>query len=465
MTILQPDLEGFAATVPVMVIGAGAAGHVAALAAREAGAEVVMLERDSLPAGSTALSSGLIPAAGTKAQAAAGVVDSPDRFAADILAKNRGLSDPGLVATLAATSGPAIDWLSERHGVPLSLVEGPLYPGHSVLRMHATPRRTGAELMGYLGTAATRAGVEIITDACATALYADAEGCLHGVRIARPDGSTEAIGCQALILACCGFGANPEMIARYIPEMTEGYAFGHPGNKGDGIRWGQELGAAVRDMGAYQGHAGIAVPHSILITWALITEGAIQVNVDGRRFGNEADGHSERAASILQQPGRVAFDIYDEDRHAVGLDFEDYRAALAAGAIRQGDDAAGLAEALGLPPDALAETLAEVEAMAAGRRADPFGRDFTTRPELIPPYFGVKVTGAMFHTQGGLVVDASARVQRAKGGRFPNLFAAGGTAAGVSGPGAWGYLSGNGLLSAIGLGRIAGREAGTLIAT
>ena len=89
----------------------------------------------------------------------------------------------------------------------------------------------------------------------------------------------------------------------------------------------------------------------------------------------------------------------------------------------------------------------------------------TTRPELIPPYFGVKVTGALFHTQGGLVVDGEARVHRAAGGRFPNLFAAGGTAVGVSGPGAWGYLSGNGLLSAVALGRIAGRAAGTLIAT
>jgi fumarate reductase flavoprotein subunit len=71
----------------------------------------------------------------------------------------------------------------------------------------------------------------------------------------------------------------------------------------------------------------------------------------------------------------------------------------------------------------------------------------------------VKVTGALFHTQGGLAIDASARVKRKEGGVFPNLFAAGGAAAGVSGGSAAGYLSGNGLLTATVLGRLAGRAA------
>jgi fumarate reductase flavoprotein subunit len=71
----------------------------------------------------------------------------------------------------------------------------------------------------------------------------------------------------------------------------------------------------------------------------------------------------------------------------------------------------------------------------------------------------VKVTGALFHTQGGLVIDAAARVQSAAGIALPNLFAAGGAACGVSGSGAEGYLSGNGLLTAVVLGRVAGRGA------
>jgi fumarate reductase flavoprotein subunit len=107
----------------------------------------------------------------------------------------------------------------------------------------------------------------------------------------------------------------------------------------------------------------------------------------------------------------------------------------------------------------LKETLAAVNRYTDGKEKDPFGRDFTTKPKLVPPYYGVKVTGALFHTQGGLVVDERARVLDKSGLPVPKLFAGGGAACGISGAHVWGYLSGNGLLSAITLGRIAGTQA------
>jgi fumarate reductase flavoprotein subunit len=114
----------FATTVPVAIVGAGACGLVAALAATEAGAEVVVLERDSLPAGSTALSSGLVPAAGTRFQRAKGIADDPARFAADILAKNKHRADAAIVDEVARRAAPAVEWLADAHGVPFELVEG-----------------------------------------------------------------------------------------------------------------------------------------------------------------------------------------------------------------------------------------------------------------------------------------------------------------------------------------------------
>jgi fumarate reductase flavoprotein subunit len=78
---------------------------------------------------------------------------------------------------------------------------------------------------------------------------------------------------------------------------------------------------------------------------------------------------------------------------------------------------------------------------------------------LIEPFHAVKVTGALFHTQGGLAIDTTGRVRRQDGALFPNLFAAGGAAAGLSGETAAGYLSGNGLLTACVLGRLAARAA------
>ena len=129
---------------------------------------------------------------------------------------------------------------------------------------------------------------------------------------------------------------------------------------------------------------------------------------------------------------------------------EEIQLLVLEGAIRQADTLEALAEALGLPADALAQTIAEI----TPGREDAFGRTITQ--SLQPPFCGVRVTGALFHTQGGLRIDQSARVQRKDGSAFATLFAGGGAACGVSGSGDSGYLSGNGLLSAVVLGKIAG---------
>lgn len=464
MSVRPADRAEFDLTVPVLIVGAGACGLTAALAAHEAGAEVLVLERDATPSGSTALSSGMIPACETAVQRAAGVDDSVALMAGDIRAKAHGDADPLLVDAACRESGPAVDWLTETHAVALTLVDGFRYPGHSVLRMHAPPSRTGAELMGALLTAAERAGIDIVTNAHVTDLYADGDGRVRGIRLERPDGSREDIGCAALVLACNGFGGNRDMVRRYIPEMAEAEYFGHPGNQGDAVLWGAALGAATAGMAAYQGHGSVATPHGILLTWALMMEGGIQVNTDGRRFSNEHDGYSEQAVRVLDQPGGIAWAVFDDRLLALGRQFEDFRQAEAAGAIRSGSDVAALADATGLPADALAATLDEVAALAAGDGIDRFGRDFTTAPALRPPYHAVKVTGALFHTQGGLKIDGRTRVLRPDGTALPNLFAGGGAACGVSGNDVAGYLSGNGLLTAVTLGRIAGRMAAALVA-
>lgn len=458
MSVLPPDPAGFEMEFPVVVIGGGAAGMIAALAAREAGAEVLVLERDAVPHGSTSLSAGLIPAAGTRWQRAAGIADTPELFAADIMAKAEGTPDPTVVRAVTEASGPAIEWLHDSYGLEFSVITDFRYPGHAALRMHGLPSRSGVELIDALRAAAEGAGVELLCDAHVSDLHADAGG-VHGVTFRRPDGGAERVGCGALVLACNGYGGSKDLVERHIPAMAGALYFGHEGNQGDALLWGEALGAATRHLSGHQGHGSVAHPAGILITWATITEGGIQVNTEGARFANEAHGYSEAAAAVLRQPEGIAWTIFDSRIAAIARQFEDFRQAETMGAILTAADPADLAARTSLPPAALRETLAQVAALKATGGRDGFGRDFAGVPALEPPYCAVRVTGALFHTQGGLVVDGCARVLRPDGTAIGGLFAAGGAACGVSGPRAEGYLSGNGLLTAVTLGRIAGIAA------
>jgi fumarate reductase flavoprotein subunit len=453
--------------VPVAIVGAGACGLTAALMLRDEGIDCVLLERDATPQGSTALSSGFIPAAGTAVQRAAGVHgDSVERFAADIQAKAHGTAAAHLVQAYAEAIAPAIDALGARHGLAFELLDGFLYPGHSVRRMHTLPARTGAALVAALDAAAERAGAMLVPQALVRELWVDqaqaGEGAADppvataplvglaraptrvlGVGYERPDGSIEHLACQVLVLACNGFGGNAQMVRELLPEMREAVFGGHAGNDGSAIAWGRALRAQLADLGGYQGHGSWAVPQGALITWALMAEGGVQVNARGERFHDESAGYSEASVQVLAQPGGRAWNVFDERLLALGRSFPDFVGAEAAGAVRHAADVPALAQVIGCDAQVLARTLAATRLQA--------------------PYCAVQVTGALFHTQGGLAIDAHMRVLHASGKPLPNLLAAGGAARGVSGNAVWGYLSGNGLLSAVAGGYLAAQTAASML--
>ena len=179
----------------IAIIGAGACGLVAALAANDAGAQGIVLERDPVPQGSTALSSGLIPAAETKAQKIQGLEDSFSQMAADINNKAHHENDPAIVEALCRQSALSINWLNDTHGLKLTVIDSFLYPGHSAYRMHGTPSKTGQELIGALSRRVEELDIPILTDALVADLYADGDGRIYGIGYSRPDGSVETVGC------------------------------------------------------------------------------------------------------------------------------------------------------------------------------------------------------------------------------------------------------------------------------
>ena len=443
--------------VPVAIVGAGACGLTAALMLHDAGIACVLLERDAAPSGSSALSSGFIPAPGTRVQRARGVEDSPERFAADIQAKAHGTAAPHLVTAYSEAIGPALDALQDRHGLQWLLLDDFLYPGHGTWRMHAVPEKTGAALMGRLQQAVAACDIPLLTQALVRELWLNEHDEVIGIGYTRPDGTLEHLACDALILACNGFGGNAAMVRQLLPEMRDAVFAGHTGNDGSAIAWGRHLSARLADLGGYQGHGSWAVPQGALISWALMMEGAVQLNARGQRFHDETLGYSEAAVQVLAQPGGVAWNVFDDTLLAFARSFPDFRDAEAAGAVKTCADAAALARLIGCDEATLRATLAE---LAPGAVAGD-GRVF--RRVLTAPLHAVKVTGALFHTQGGLDIDAQCRVLHEDGRPFANLLAAGGAARGVSGNAVWGYLSGNGLLSAVAGGFIAARTAQTLL--
>jgi fumarate reductase flavoprotein subunit len=458
-TVVAAGGEDLGTKVPLLIIGAGAAGLCAALTAKEAGVEVVVVEREATPSGSTALSAGLIPAAGTRFQLAKGIHDHAKLLAADIAHKANGEVDPAVVNAIAENSATLVEWLADRHGFPFDVIDNFNYPGHSSLRMHGLPSRTGRELIDRLRAAAELSDIVILNRSVAELLLADAEGQVLGVEIARPDGKRDRIGCDTLILACSGFGGNPDLVRRHIPEMASAIYFGHPGNRGHAVIWGGELGAQITQLGAYQGHGSVATPHNILISWAVVMQGGIQVNRDGCRFSDETRGYSEQAAEVLKQPEGIAWDVFDARIAAVARQFEDFRQAESAGAVLTADSVEDLADAMHIPVAAFVAAWKEADKLKLAGSQDRFGRKFLADQLCGPPYHAVRVTGALFHTQGGLAVDPTGRVKRKNATGFPNLFAAGGAATGISGSTAAGYLSGNGLLTATVLGHLAGQAA------
>ncbi len=460
MPVVRMEGKNFATHVPVLIIGAGACGTIAALAASERGAEVLILERDARPTGNTSLSGGQIPAAGTKLQRAAGLLDdTPDLLYQDILAKSHGECDHAIARHIANEAKTTVEWLVDRYQLPLSCVLDFQYPGHSRPHMHASPTRFGAELHSVLLAAVEKEGIPIATQAHVTDLYADARGRILGVRVKRPDGAVEEIGCDVLILACNGFGGNKEMLKRHIPEAVDLFYEGHVGNQGDAIRWGEELGASVRDIGSFQGHGAVCSPHGMHVGWATVTEGGFHVNKDGKRFSNENAGYSEQALKVHRQPGNIAWAIWDERCEKVANQQHSHQEANASGAIKRFDAIAPMAKAIGCDATALEQAFAEVAAVARGEKKDAFGRNFGGKLVLRPPYYLSKIMGALTHTQGGLEIDKETRVLGMDGSPFPNLFAGGGAARGLSGPADWGYMSGSGLLMATNTGRLAGEAA------
>lgn len=446
--------------VDFLVAGAGG-GLAGALRAEQCGLSVLVVEANEhyRRGNNTSMSTAMVPGAGSRYQRAAGVEDTAGRFLADIRRKTGGDVAEAAARALTEVSGELVEWLADHVGVPIELPVDFTYPGHSRKRVHSIPGRHGSRLLSHLSDAARDRGeIDLLVPCRLASLHTRPSGDLAAV-LEYPDGGREAITAGAVLLATNGYGADRGLVAEHLPEIAEATYHGSEYSTGDALRIGADIGADTDYVDAYQGHAGLSSVAQTLVTWTTVTHGAVVVDGSGERFGDESAGYSEYAAALAARSGASGWLVFDSRVHELSLAFADYRDVVASGAVHTADSVAGLAAAISVPPDALAGEITEAADVARGTRAaDRFGRSGFERP-LEPPFAAVRIVPALFHTQGGLVVDDHARVLDTRRAPIPGLYAAGGAAAGISGHGAAGYLAGNGLLPALGLSYLAATHA------
>ena len=442
--------------VDILVIGAGACGLAAAIAAHDGGASVSIVEKRDRPGGNSSLSTGSVPGAGSRFQREAGIADSPEKMIADLSRIAGETDDPALLHRMADVSAETVEWLVDTVRARMFLITAYKHIGHTVERLHAPKSRRGQDLVDDLLAAIEKRDIPLAVGNAVTDLLIE-NGSVVGATVQSSEGASD-IRAHHVILAVNGFAADPELVKQYCPEIAGAQYFGALGSHGEAVRWGRNVGAALANMGAYQGYAAVAYPHGSLLSWTTIEKGGFLVGKDARRFGNEGLGYSGYARVVLEQ-GEFAFAVFDQRIFEIAALEEEFMELVRYGGVRKAETVAELAGIYELDSAALEATLLEFNKSASGLQPDTFGRTDIKVP-LKAPFYGCRVVPGLFHTQGGLRVDQNARVLDVKGNAIPGLFAGGGAAAGISGrAGALGYASGNGLLTAIALGRLAGMAA------
>ncbi len=438
----------------VLVLGGGGAGLTSALTASENGSKVILAEKLGYLGGATMMSGGIVPAAGTAQQKEAGIEDDQDLFARDIFRPNAYSVRKDLVYTITENAKDAVEWLEEQ-GVVMTLITKSLYYGQSNYRMHIADGSGQGMTQVLIDNVNKDENIEVMLNSPAIELAVE-DGEVIGAFIKKENEDTILVKSKNTILATSGFASNEDMMNKYIPEMKNAYPLGAPGATGEGIIWGQNLGANVANMKAYQGHGVYSEELGKSLDLYILYRGGILVNKKGQRFTNEHKGYSELSPEILAQPESHVYMIFNQENANNTSRFDEFNEA---GIVTKGDSLEDLASKLEIDVDNFKNSVKDyVNGIKTGQ--DSLNRTLFPK-HFNGPYYAMEITADLRHTQGGLVTDIVGHVLNKDGELIKGLYAAGGVMEGFSDTAGPGYMSGNGLLQAFVFGRLAGEQAAT----
>ncbi len=436
----------------VVIIGSGGAGMSAAVAARNAGAKVILLEKEPIPGGNTKLAAGGMNAAETKPQAKLGIKDKVEIMIADTMKGGRNLNDPQLVSILANNSSASIDWLTS---MGADMTDVGRMGGASVNRSHRPTggAGVGAHVAQVLWNNAVKRGTDIRFNSRVVRILKNDQNQATGVLVKGAVSGYYVIGANAVVLATGGFAKNNERVAKYDPKLKGFAATNHPGATGDGLDVAALAGVATRDLKEIQAHPTYSPVGGVMVTEAVRGNGAILVNREGVRFINEITTRDKASAAILAQKGASAYLIFDDSVRRSLKKIEGY---IHLHFVLEGNSVAELAAKIPVPAAALEQTLTTYNQSVEAKKDAAFQRPNLPRKLATAPYYAIEVTPAVHHTMGGVVIDTKGEVKGEDGKIIAGLFAAGEVTGGVHGGN---RLGGNAISDIVTFGRIAGTSA------
>ena len=437
-------------TTDVVVVGGGGAGLSAAIAAKEKGANVVLVEKMLMLGGNTNYATAGINAANTKLQKKLGIEDNAELFYNDTMKGGKNVNNPELVKKLTTDSANIIDWLTER-GADLSEVV--FTGGQSAKRTHrpAGGQAVGPVIVDALAETAEKDGIDVRTESEVTKLIKTGDK-VTGVEV-KHKGETYNITAKAVVMATGGFGANAKMVAEYKPSLEGFGSTNSPAITGEGIKMVKAVGGDLVDMTEIQTHPTVVHKKTAMITEAVRGEGAILVNREGKRFVSELETRDVVSKAELEQTGKSAFLVFDQEvREKLGA----INGYVRKGFTVEGATVEELAGKIGVDPKGLVETMAKYNGYVKAGEDKDFGKTALPRELVKAPFYAIEVSPAVHHTMGGVRINTNAEVLTADGKVIPGLFAAGEITGGVHGAN---RIGGNAVTDITVYGKTAGENA------
>lgn len=447
----------------VVVIGAGGAGFSAAIEAKNAGANVVLLEKMPAVGGNSLISGAEMNAAKNWVQPKLGINDdSPELHAEDTYKGGDMKGDMNVIKVMTHNALDAAKWCRDYLGVRFEDDNLFFFGGHSRKRALIPVGHTGTEFITKFQAKADELGIPVITNMKAEELIKDKSGRVVGVKATMNGASYTFNAKGGVVLATGGFGANPEMVKKYNPKIDERFkTTDAPGTTGEALYMAERAGAQLVNMGYIQTYP-ICDPISGVIE--LIADarfdGAIMLNQEGKRFVEELQRRDVLSEAILKQTGGYCWVLWNDKIGSISNTVKEhpteYEAFTKQGIMATCDDLKCVADFTKIPFDSLKGTVNRVSSMT-GKGND---KDFNHRSGLVDmtqgKYYVIKAVPSVHHTMGGVRINEKAQALTAEGKAIPGLWAAGEVTGVTHGTN---RLGGNAYTDIIVFGRIAGKAA------